>query len=80
MFTREQYPKILSDLNLSSKQKAGLRSVLEQMMTYAKRTAEKADNVGDDSDNQYYCGKVDGLNAIDRFLRGDMDAHDEFED
>ncbi len=29
--------------------------------------------------HSYFEGKTDGLNAVDRFLRGDMDAHDEFD-
>lgn len=77
MFTRKEYPNRLESLNLSKEQVQGLRAILVEMAAYAARIANNAsDNVRAD----YFYGKSDGINAVDRFLRGDMDAHDEFED
>ena len=69
MFKREEYPKRLGDIGLTKEQIDKLRAVLEEMMAAAARR-----------NSDYWDGKTDGINAVDRFLRGDMDAHDEFED
>lgn len=84
MFKRSEYAKRLADVGLTKEQTTKLRDVLEEMMTYASRMSNKAhaNPFTDQADyvERYYSGKADGINAVDRFLRGDMDAHDEFED
>ena len=92
MFTREQYPQRFLDLGLSESQIEGLRAVLDEMMTYASQMANTCEQELLKSrgptnhthklerDRTYYEGKADGFNAFDRFLRGDLDAHDEFDD
>lgn len=77
MFTRKRYKEVLKNINLSKEQTTLLRDVLEEMMAYAQRLAN-VPNVHERT-SAYYDGKTDGINAVDRFLRGDMDCHDEFE-
>ena len=89
MFKRDEYPQRLAEIGLTKDQTKKLRAVLEEMMTYAAR---KGNNVKytdrgrrkltDQEDRfvQYCEGRSDGINSVDRFLRGDMDAHDEFPD
>jgi len=82
MFTRKEYPARLKAIGLSTEQVKLLRDVLEEMMTLASRQANKvkysSDSVGADRFVTFMEGKSIGINAVDRFLRGDMDAHDEF--
>lgn len=92
MFKRSEYQKRFNDIGLTVKQTDLLRDVLEEMMVRAGRKANELDAyvrkcvdhpfLGDLEDQQvhYYRGKADGINAIDRFIRGDMDAHDEFDE
>ncbi len=82
MFKREEYKARLADVGLTKEQTSKLRAVLEEMMAKASRTAN-AYHSPTHSEQQtiaYFQGKADGINAVDRFVRGDMDAHDEFED
>ena len=91
MFKRSEYQQRLADIGLTEVQTEKLRAVLEEMMTPAARKANQLKEyvrkcaehpfLGDREDqlSHYYQGKTDGINAVDRFLRGDMDAHDEFE-
>ena len=67
MFTREEYPSRLREIGLTERQIEMLRAVIHEMQI---RNGQFL--------NDYWFGKIDGLNAVDRFLRGDMDAHDEF--
>ncbi len=77
MFKRSEYHTRLAEIGLEKAQVEKLRRVLDDMMGYAARlsnTPNAAERI-----SAYYDGKADGINAVDRFLRGDMDAHDEFE-
>lgn len=79
MFKRSEYKQRLAEIGLTKAQTKKLRAVLEEMMTSASRTAHKAEFAGSDQ-SYYFHGKADGINAVYRFLSGDMDAHDEFEE
>jgi hypothetical protein len=78
MFTRDEYPQRLAECNLTLGQVEKLRAVLDEMMTMARRIANTPGLDG--RIEYYYNGKADGINAFDRFLRGNMQAHDEFDD
>lgn len=92
MFTAEEYPARLAAIGLSKKQSMLLRAVLEEMLVpphrRANRISEDIRLYHDDSvvieelkqRVHYYEGKADGINAVDRFLRGEMNCRDEFED
>lgn len=80
MFTREEYPQRLADIGLTKEQIDKLNAVLEEMMAVPSRTANKLDGEAYPRLQRYFYGKADGINAVYRFLNGDMDAHDEFED
>ncbi len=78
MFTRNEYETKLAEICLSKEQVKKLRDVLDEMMAYASRLSNTQG--AHERTVAYYDGKVGGINAVDRFLRGDMDAHDEFEE
>jgi hypothetical protein len=89
MFKRNEYAVLLEDIGLSNKQTSKLRNVLAMMMNHANRTADKVaypEGKGRELTRQealfvaHYEGKASGIDAIDRFLRGDMNAHDELEE
>lgn len=87
MFKREEYPQRLAEIGLTEEQTKKLRAVLDEMMTYAARQGNNVKYTDrglrkltpqDERFVQYCEGKSAGINSVDRFLRGDMDAHDEF--
>ncbi len=89
MFKREEYQERLKEIGLTSEQIEKLRDVLEEMMNHASRTANKIAYPGGKTVElsrqeslfvTLYEGKAAGINAVYRFLSGDMDAHDEFDD
>lgn len=77
---RSQYPQNLRSISLSREQIAMLRDVISDLSTYAQKLSNIAESYNRQDVSSYYAGKADGLNALDRFLRGDMLDHDEFED
>ncbi len=82
MFTREEYPKRLQEIGLTKEQTEKLQLVLEEMMMSAARNGNrvKYSTSSNGPFVSYMEGKSAGINAVYRFLGGEMDAHDEFED
>lgn len=76
MFKRTEYPNVLKSIKLTEEQTAKILDIIEQMLDRANRQVQTS---GLDARN-YFRAKIDGLNAIHRFFRGDMNAHDEFEE
>ncbi len=76
MFKREEYKQRLAEIGLTKTQTKKLRLVLEEMMTSARGRANRV--TSGLVMYSYFDGKADGINAVDRFIRGDLDAHDEF--
>lgn len=72
---RSEYKKILKEIGLSKEQTEKIRAVIEDLMTRAERQSNDSEGYS----WWFFGGKTSGLNTMDRFFRGDMDCHDEFD-